>query len=438
MLPNLSGLRLGEPPRCRGPAPVGETFDEFVDTLKEVPVTAVGMQAAKKARTEPIPPTIFDATLRLTAHFSATTLNAACGPANICAALAAIRPGASEKVKGEYSRLFGDQTDWIQRNGRFVGCYMKDGKASGTVETEYTKAFETTAAMLGVELGILESAAQINEKVEKVTHGKIKTIVSQDAIDRPEIVLLALAAEYILVKWRLPFDIEMTVTAPFHTATGDKDCLLMSMNETLTYAQFWTAGRKSYQIAFLKTKQNEGNDAVSGMVALPEEGWSVTDMMRDIGERGAEIEGLLQDDPSGRNEKRVALQMPRLEVSLPATNVSSVVQDFGMVDAFDRDAYDKMLNYTDPPPGSSKQCNVGISAVVHATYLKWDETGAEASAATTVTTYRSLAAQTSMICNRPFACYLIDTPKDKSATVLFSMAITDGTCFDMKEPPVDD
>ena len=87
-----------------------------------------------------------------------------------------------------------------------------------------------------------------------------------------------------------------------------------------------------------------------------------------------------------------------------------------------------------------------VGAIFHATYLKWNEEGAEAAAATAPEVYRGGfnddEEEEQMFCNRPFVSYLIDVPEDvpedkTSPSVLFSMVVSNNSCFDWNAPESD-
>jgi len=115
------------------------------------------------------------------------------------------------------------------------------------------------------------------------------------------------------------------------------------------------------------------------------------------------------------NSTRVQLKMPRFELEA-SVNLKGALQAMGMVDAFHPEAADftKM----------SSLSGLYISAVLHKGYVKVDEEGTEAAAATAViVATRSLpSAPKLMTLNRPFLFVIRDKP---TGAVLFVGRVVD-------------
>ena len=382
------------------------------------------------------PGTIFTASAQLGAIFGDTIQNAACGPANICAALMACSMGASPLMESTFTQLLGNNTEWFKREGRFVGCYLKEETINGE-RIEFTQTFRDRANQLGFVLDTLVDAEQINSKVKSVTTGKIDEIINEDAIKDPDLLLVALAAEYIKVEWELKFNTRLTSNeVDFDMgSTGIVKCPMMYIKAQLTYQQILPLVGEPYELMFLKTKRGQDPSTVCGMVALPARGGSIKAMMDDIARRGKELERIVKHSRNYPPTRDAILEMPRLEKKMEPIEINETVKKFGLGDVFNDDAFDQMVQTQ-----NGQEYSMSVGKILHATYLKWNEEGAEGAAVTAVEVYRSLADEDEdeephMRCDRPFVSYLIDVPNDNTpSSVLFSMVVSDGSCFDWTSP----
>ena len=378
---------------------------------------------------------IWKATADMAATFGLTVKNAACGAANICAALEICRQGASHELEHTFASLFGKDKGWLKREGRFLGCYLKP--MDGGTPIEFTDEFRKRAEAVDCQLDTLKSAEQINAKVSEVTKKKIQQIITSEVVSDESLLLVALAAEYLKVEWSIKFNAKRTTNQPFTKFNGTKvTCPMMYLEDKLRYQKMTTPSDGTYELMLLNTSRGKERTTttVYGMVALPGAGVTIEEMMRDISKREDEIRDLaLNGTP-----RKAILRMPRLEKKMEAMNIGHIVTSFGLGAVFSPGAFDRMVqSKTD-----KKSLPLNVGAIYHATYLKWNEEGAEAAAATAVAVYRSLSQPKpiEMVCNRPFVCYLIDVPAEpvgrtiSPTSVLFSMVVDDESCFDMQAP----
>jgi serpin B len=200
----------------------------------------------------------------------------------------------------------------------------------------------------------------INNWVEENTNGRIKDIldrVSQDA------VMYLVNAIYFYGTWTYQFDEEDTKDAPFYLPGGStKNCKMMEVKSKFKY--FEDSELQAIDIPY-------GNGNYSMTVVLPKEGANIELL----------IAGLTQSQwnewMNGFSEDSVNLFFPKLKMEYKIDSVlKTVLTDMGMGIAFDRYAAD----FT----GMYKPGEIFISRVIHKTFLKVDEEGTEAAAATVV------------------------------------------------------
>lgn len=241
----------------------------------------------------------------------------------------------------------------------------------------------------------------INAWVEKRTEGKIKNLIPPRAIT-PLTRLVLTNAIYFLAPWEHPFKKESTTKGPFHLSKGTTvDVPMMKQTQQLAYAE--AAGWQAVEMPY-------NGRQLSMVLFLPKEGELETFESHFNGKTfRAALDQL--------HSTRVELKMPRFELEA-SVNLKKALQAMGMVEAFTRGAADftKMTALDD----------LYISAVLHKGYVKVDEEGTEAAAATAV-----LAVRTSMLLppkimtlNRAFLFVILDKP---TGAVLFVGRVVDPT-----------
>ncbi|MBW8769424.1 MAG: serpin family protein [Gemmatimonadetes bacterium] len=233
----------------------------------------------------------------------------------------------------------------------------------------------------------------INDWVSTATTGKIPIIVDQI---RPDEVMFLINAIYFKGSWRAKFDPALTADAPFHGIAGDQPAKLMHREGTIRYLQTPT---------FSAVDLPYGNSAYSMSVVLPSAGQSVDAVLAS-----------LQADAwsawtSQFRDTELDLYLPRLELTWGRMLIPEL-QALGMRAAFQAESAD-----------FSRMSSVGlfISTVKQKTYVKVNEEGTEAAAATSVgMTVTSAPLRTLFRVDRP---YVFVIRERLSGTILFLGAI---------------
>jgi serpin B len=222
------------------------------------------------------------------------------------------------------------------------------------------------APLEGVDFKHAPDAARrgINGWVEAKTEKRIVDLVPANAIT-PDTRLVLVNAIYFLGDWQQPFEKESTSPAPFHLAGGaTRDVPTMRRSASLRLARGagWKALELPYkggQLSMLVLLP----DAVNGLAAL---------------EHGLTAETLDEIDRSLASV-RVAVALPRFEVN-PAESIALADQlkAMGVAAAFDRRRADftGIANPRDPAE------RLYLAEVFHKAFVKADEKGTEAAAAT--------------------------------------------------------
>lgn len=204
------------------------------------------------------------------------------------------------------------------------------------------------------------SAARINKWVEEETNGRIKDLISPDLLSAARLVLTN--AIYFKGTWLYEFDGEATENEPFLTANGSEiECDMMKMCDEdidLYYAE--KDGLKMLELPY------KGRE-LSMFVILPSL-------------KTADASALHIDEDtfaSLHDSMRTAwvdIWIPRFEFEKRYSLVRTL-SDLGMPTAFGMDADFSGMDGTR---------NLYISEVIHQTFVKVDEEGTEAAAATAV------------------------------------------------------
>ena len=242
----------------------------------------------------------------------------------------------------------------------------------------------------------------INAWVADATEARITDLVPEGALDALTRLVLTNAV-YVDADWARPFDAAATAAAPFTLIDGSiVDVEMMRQQATLAYAagNGWQAVRLPYA----------GNEL--GMVLV------VPDQGRYVEVEASLGAGLLDDVRAQLGRADVALGLPKFEFRAQ-TGLDAALKSLGIVDAFSGDRAD--FNGISPGAG------LFISDVIHEVFIRVDEKGTEAAAATAViirTTGALPKEPISLTIDRPFIFGLDDL---ESGELLFLGRVLDPT-----------
>lgn len=256
------------------------------------------------------------------------------------------------------------------------------------------------ATIRASDFGNPKTVADINSWVSENTQGKIPSIVDQIL---PGEVMFLLNAVYFKGEWKDSFEPRHTHDAVFHTATEGKRHSFMFKDDSFNYFK-----NEDLKIAELPY----GNSSFSMFVILPSENNDLYKIAQQLNPES------FSDLISEMNKIPLKLFLPKWEASYSADKLKENLTAMGMGIAFQNQADFSELFESE----STK-----ISQIKHKTYIKVDEEGTEAAAATSigmVTTSMPMTPVEEMRLNRPFI-YLI-TERNTGA-VLFIGTVDDPT-----------
>jgi serpin B len=312
-------------------------------------------------------------------------------PASVSMALAMAWGGAKGETAGEMKRVLrfeGTPADVAQGAGRLSATLTDPkrplvfrianrlfGEASYRFEAPF---LEAAKAGFGAPLEAVdfrqkpeESRGHINRWVEAQTEKRIVDLLPGGSVKR-DTRLVLVNAVYFLGEWQEPFEKEATRPAPFHLTSADrKDVPTMHRTGAVRHAR--RSGLAALELPY------KGGD-LSMLVLLPD---AVNGL---AGVEAALTAAQLDRIVKALAPTRAVVALPRFEVN-PATPLAlgESLLAMGMPLAFDRRRADftGMANPMDP------EDRLYISAVFHKAFVKTDEKGTEAAAATAVVMFRA-------------------------------------------------
>lgn len=241
-----------------------------------------------------------------------------------------------------------------------------------------------------------ESRNTINAWVEEKTEERIKDLLSSGSVN-VDTRLVITNAIYFKGDWLYQFKKKNTKDKKFYLADGEKIKVpFMHYRGALSY---WY--QTDYQLIKLPYKGSKQ----SMVVALPNEGVSVTDVEKQV--KSSSFSHL-----SESYKPQVELALPKFNMTQPLA-LGITLQQMGMPTAFSNRAdFSQMTGTTN---------NLAISDVFHKAFIQVDEEGTEAAAATAVvvvltSTNAPEPKPIQFTVNRPFLFYIID---DETQSILF-------------------
>lgn len=290
------------------------------------------------------------------------------------------------------NRLFGD------KGYAFDPAYLEKTRSYGA-------ALEPTDFRTGHE----PARGRINAWVEQQTERRIQDLLPPGSIDR-EMRLVLVNAIYFLADWADQFQKRATRDESFKvTATSQKTAPTMHQMGGYRVAQ--ADGVSVLEMPYA------GRDAAM-LVVLPDRVEGIADVERTL--TAAKVDAWTR----ALAPQNVSVSLPRFEVSpSPSLLLGAGLANLGMADAFDRDRADftGIANPADP------RDRLNIGEVFHKAFVKVDEKGTEAAAATAVTMPRAGCAPAQALefrADHPFVFIIVDKP---TGLVLFIGRVADPT-----------
>jgi serine protease inhibitor len=245
-----------------------------------------------------------------------------------------------------------------------------------------------SARIEGLDFSAPGAADVINSWVSEATRGRIDEMVTPPI--PANVVAYLMNAIYFKAGWTVPFDPEHTTRAPFYLPDGSSETVdMMVRDDTIPY--FGTDRYDAVDLAY-------AGQAYSMTVVVPREGLDLHDLVQEL---DAEEWGAMT---AGFTTRRTHLSLPRFEVEWEGA-LNDALAAMGMGPAFDGGAdFSRMFEGT----------AAWIDQVKQKSFVRVDEEGTEAAAATSVVMVTSMPPQ--VRADRPFLFVIRERLSD---TILF-------------------
>ena len=323
---------------------------------------------------------------KLLAEVGRTPGNTCVSPWSIAIALGMARAGAEGDTAHEIDAALGLKDDvvrtlsrlasaakprqiqrWVDGRSTQVDAYALHGANAAWLATnakllpDYARVMENDfkAPTQRVDFRQPKARTTINDWVLRQTKDRIRDLLPAGKPD-PDTRLVLVNCLFLKAAWADQFEPEFTQPLPFSLADSTKvDVVTMRRTRSFGYAE-----TKQMQIVELPF---EGGD-LSMLFAVPRDGVALDDVSAELAANWAAL--------SQTKSQLVALNLPRFTFETSAA-LNQVLRALGVRAAFDREHADfsRMTPKDDP---------VFISDVLHKTFIKLDENGTEAAAATAV------------------------------------------------------
>ena len=243
-----------------------------------------------------------------------------------------------------------------------------------------------------------QAARHINDWVKQRTQGKIPEIIKD--LSRSTVLVLT-DAVYFKGRWTVPFDQKETKPRSFHLP-GGRSVTVPMMAQRGEYRYLDTDSFQAIRLPY-------GHDQFAMYIFLPRQSSGLADLLRSF-------------DQQHWNQWLTELHTDKGQIALPrfeltyGRKLNDALTAMGMGVAFGPEADFSRIH---PPPGRLR-----INDVEHKTYIKVDEEGTEAAAATSVGIVAlSVRAMPpfEMIVDHPFFCAIVE---QHSGAMLFAGVVT--------------
>jgi len=348
--------------------------------------------------------------------------NVVVSPISIYHILSLTTNGAAKKTLEEMLKtLCHKDLDELNKNNSSIASAIEKFKSVEFANAVYTKvqpteSFTKMIKQYNAKIDVLKEVEVINKWCSDATHEKIPIII--DAL-KPNDVMVLINALYFKGVWKKSFDKNNTYENIFMNFNKEKVSVdFMDIEDKFDFYEDSNVQAISLRykddnmvatIILPKTEVDDFNDSV----ATDTNNKSVNDDINNY------IDSLTLDTYnniiSKMRSSKVKLTLPKFEINYE-DELSKSFMSLGMVEAFTDNAdFSSMI----------KDIHVQIARIIHKTYIKIDEEGTEASAATAVVmTKRSIDFSTpSMMVNHPFLFIIRNEKLPHGNDIIFASKI---------------
>ncbi len=245
----------------------------------------------------------------------------------------------------------------------------------------------------------------INGWVEEKTREKIRNLIKPNVLT-PLTRLVLVNAIYFKGTWLYPFDEEATTKAPFHlTEDAVVDVPVMYQEGHFRYGNH--DGMQAVELPY-------SGDSLSMLVVLPEAGRRLEEIEKKLSS------GKLQKLARVMKPRKVQVYLPRFEMTWGTHSLKEELQSLGMKLPFEAGLADFSVMAAEPG-------DLNISNVLHKAFVKVNEEGTEAAAATAVIVVTRSASSEEVALFRADRPFLFFIRENSTGAILFM-----GRCMNPK------
>ena len=284
-------------------------------------------------------------------------------PLSIYHILSLTANGAANKTLEEMVQALSEKNlNELNNNNKLISSSISNFKSVELANAVFTRFkplenFIKIVEEYKAKLDELKDAAQINKWCSDATHQKIPKIV--DKISGTDKMVL-INAIYFKGIWQQPFDKKSTHLDTFMNFNKQpKKVNFMNSKEKFDYFE-----DDSIQAISL----NYNKDNLKALVILPKKKTGINTYIKNFTSEKYHI--IIKE----LINKKVILSLPKFEIDF-SDELSSSFQALGMKEAFSKSADFSAMK---------KEKDIYISLIIHKTFIKVDEKGTEAAAATAV------------------------------------------------------
>jgi serpin B len=319
--------------------------------------------------------------------------NQAISPTSLSLALTLAWGGARGETAAEMARvlrLSGPPDVVLARAGEEIARLNDPKRTALTLRTAnrlFTEkslvleaAYPARMAALGAPLEPLDfkgaaepSRKRINDWVAAETANRIRDLLAEGTI-KGDTRLVLVNALYLLADWQQPFKKEATRPVDFHGPAGARPAATMHQ-----LGRFGFVARDGVKLLDMPYQGGE----LAMTIVLPDAVDGLAPLERSLD--AAKLEAWIQ----AQEPQQVSVALPSFTVDRGPAMMGEALKSLGMKLAFDR-AHADFTGIANPPSPADR---LVISEVVHKTFVKVDEKGTEAAAASAVLMERAGAAQ---------------------------------------------
>ena len=248
---------------------------------------------------------------------------------------------------------------WQKNNTKKISFWQKFWQKNNAEDISFSKEYKNKIKKyFNADAKLFRTVNSINSWVKNKTNGKIKDLLPKELDDDKDFVATLVNAIYFKADWKDPFSANDTRKDTFYNVDNtQKTVKFMNKNSFFNYF-----GNENFQLLEMEYK----NSDLSMYIILPKNDYKVTN---------EDFENALKN----KECTRVDIHLPKFEFKSDSIRLVDYLKNMGVNEAFKKSCKDFNTMFT-----TKERMNFYISDVMQKTFVKVDEKGTEAAAATYV------------------------------------------------------